>query len=81
MEFIVETILKGIVRSFIYVIFEIIIRFLFYYTAAISLRVLTLGKYPSYFHQEPYESPSSLLITAAGAIFYIFLLIHLISTY
>ena len=81
MDFVVENLLKGFVRGLGYVLGEIIAKLVFYYSAAFFFRAISLGKYPTNLHQEPFDSPSSLLLTAAGAIFYVFLGVYLVSNY
>ena len=81
MDYVFEALLKGIVRGVAYVVGEIIVRLVFYYTAAILLKGISTGKYPTDIHQDPFDSPSAVILTAIGAIIHIFIGNYLISKY
>ncbi|WP_432460850.1 hypothetical protein [Agarivorans sp. QJM3NY_25] len=72
---------RGLAHGIGYFVGEVLCKYLFQYSGALVLKILSIGKYPQVLDEDPFDSFSSILMTILGAIIWIGGLVFLLSNY
>jgi len=81
MEEIISAFFRGLVQGTGYFIGEILCKYLFQYTGAGVIKVLSLGSYPKVLDEEGFDSISGIYMTMLGAAVWIGVVVYLIVNY
>ncbi|WDE01478.1 hypothetical protein [Thalassomonas actiniarum] len=71
MDSILDIFFKGLIRGIGSFIGRILFSFVCYYTGAIVCRILTLGKFPKFFIDDPMDSPPAIFCSFFGVSIYV----------
>lgn len=81
MEEIVGAFFRGLAQGIGYFVGEVLCKYLFQYTGAVVLKILSVGSYPKDLDEESFDSISGTLMTLLGAAIWFGGLIYVVINY